>query len=126
VYAFIDNILIMGFREWGFLIKSRKDIDKIINLILNHNSLPWDYPIRGEDLVAYSIIQSKNDKKYYLCVGSEGGGDIITKYILSNYDNINTVYLPFEKPKWWNIQSKYTYIWKAKCPNDPIISPWDL
>ena len=99
----------MGFREWGFLIKSEQDTIEVLELIDKHNKLEIGDPSRGEDLSFSCIIQNKESNDYYLCVGNRGGGIFTSNFIKSNY--VKPVYYPFEKPKWWSDESQYTYVW---------------
>ncbi|AYV85560.1 MAG: hypothetical protein Satyrvirus23_3 [Satyrvirus sp.] len=103
----------MGRSEWGFLVKSKDDIIKIIELLRKHNNLE-NCDLRGEDLHFYSAIQFNGE--YYLCVGNLGRRQPTSDFIESNYDG--KVYYPFEKPSWWNDTEKYTYVWNY----DPKIS----
>ena len=103
----------MGRSEWGFLIRSNKDIETIKTLVANHNK-ESNFEKKGEDLEIYAIIQNPQGK-YYICAGNGGGRDQTTDYIRSNYTG--SFLIPFDKPTWWN---KAKTMWRAKNQNDPI------
>lgn len=99
---------------------------EILKLVHKHNSSK-NY---GEDLEVCSIIKHNKNDKYYLCVTNGGGRDLTTDFIMSNYDNLDNVYFPFEKPKWWNNKKKYSTFWSANSfeeamnPNKFIVTPF--
>jgi hypothetical protein len=65
-------IFIMGRSEWGFLIKTKDDLDHVIELVKKHNA-PENAENMGETLEMYAIF--KHRVNMYLCVGNGGGRD---------------------------------------------------
>lgn len=117
----------MGNREWGFLITSKKGVNKILKMVRAHNSSKK----YGEDLEVCSIIKHDEDNKYYLCICNGGGAEQTSEFITSNYADLPNVYFPFEKPDWWNDDTKYSTFWSANSfkeamnPDKFIVTPWD-
>ena len=114
--------------EWGFYIKSKRDVEEIMTLVYNHNNEKLEEV--GEPLEVYSIIQYVENKKYYLCIGNEGGRELTTAFIMNHYKG-GLVYYPFTKPPWWSVKSQYTVFWYAENseqgmePEKYMVTPWD-
>jgi hypothetical protein len=109
----------MGRSEWAFPINSKEDVEKVLSFIILHNNLNV-----SEDLEAYCILQNKDTKQYYLCVGNDGGREQTSQVLAKYYPKHNNVLLPFSKPKWYWDDTKITYFWQKQSKDDELKHPW--
>jgi hypothetical protein len=102
----------MGRSEWGFLIKTKEDLDHVLELVDEHNSRDD----LGEELELTCIFKYRN--KLYLCIGNGGGRSFTSEFIDKKYKG-ELCYHPFDKPKWWMNLDKQQIMWKADSKTPP-------
>lgn len=102
----------MGRSEWGVLLESKADYDRLQELILAHNE-EKDWDKRGEDLAFVSILLF--EKRPFAILQNGGGGPCTSDFIALKGVNFSTIYYPFEKPDGW-----------FECQNYAWTRNWDI
>ena len=115
----------MGIRCWSFRVANQKDVDEVMRLIDDHNTLAeseeGEKMNLGEQIEFSSFLVHKSTGNFYLEAISGGGGDVSDSWIrkIKHKYKIPEILHPWKKPDWYSDETKMDaaeYPWE----NDPF------